>query len=174
MAQSVRMEKTLKVLNKLVGVGVIDSYAIGGAVAAIYYIEPFDTADLDIFFSVTTQESIVLLTPIYDHLKQLGYHPRGEFVEIEDWPVQFLPAYNPLTEEALARAQQIKFGRTPTRVMRAEHLVAIMLDTGRPKDMARISMFIEQSAFDVDALLGILKRHRLMTKWKDYRKRFES
>jgi len=174
MAQSVGMEKTLKVLNKVVRAGLIDSYAIGGAVAAIYYIEPFDTADLDIFFKVTTRQSIVSLAPVYDYLKQLGYLPKGEFVEIEGWPVQFLPAYNALTVEALAQARKIKFGHTGTRVMRAEHLAAIMLDTARPKDMARISMFIDQGAVDMDALLDILKRYRLMKKWKDYQRRFPS
>jgi hypothetical protein len=30
------MEKTLKAINKMVRAGVIESYAIGGAVAAIY------------------------------------------------------------------------------------------------------------------------------------------
>ena len=31
--------------------GVIEQYAIGRAVAAIFYIEPINTNDLDIFFS---------------------------------------------------------------------------------------------------------------------------
>jgi len=174
MAQSSDMEKTLKVINKMLRAGVIENYAIGGAVAAIYYIEPFDTANLDIFFRVTTRRALVSLSPLYDYLRDLGYHPRDEFVDIEGWPVQFLPSYNALTDEALSQARKIKYGRTPTRVMRAEHLVAIMLDTGRPKDSARIGVFIEQGAFDMDALSDILRRHHLTRKWRTYRKRFMS
>jgi hypothetical protein len=34
------MEKTLRVLNRMVKDGVIEQYAIGGAVAAIFYVEP--------------------------------------------------------------------------------------------------------------------------------------
>ena len=41
------MKETLKVINQMVKDGVIEEYAIGGAVAAIYYLEPFDTADLE-------------------------------------------------------------------------------------------------------------------------------
>ena len=43
------MEATLAVLNDLVAQGVIQKYAIGGAVAAIFWVEPFDTIDLDVF-----------------------------------------------------------------------------------------------------------------------------
>ncbi len=42
------MEATLRVLNELERNGVISRYAIGGAVGAIFYMEPFLTYDLDI------------------------------------------------------------------------------------------------------------------------------
>lgn len=43
------MEKTLRVLNALEREGIVRCYAIGGAVAAIFYMEPFLTYDLDVF-----------------------------------------------------------------------------------------------------------------------------
>ncbi len=43
------MEATLAVLNDLVTRGIIEKYAIGGAVGAIFWAEPFDTIDLDVF-----------------------------------------------------------------------------------------------------------------------------
>lgn len=43
------MEATLKVLNELEREGVINRYAIGDAVGAIFYMEPFLTYDLDVF-----------------------------------------------------------------------------------------------------------------------------
>lgn len=132
------MEKTLRVLNRMVRDGVIEQYAIGGAVAAIFYIEPINTNDLDIFFHVREAGSKGnVLAPLYEYLSKAGYEPRRETVEIEGWPVQFLPVFNRLIEEAVERAREIRFKRTKTRVMLAEHLVAIMAQTGRPKDLDR-------------------------------------
>ena len=41
--------------------------------------------------------------------------------------------------------------------MRPEHLVAIMLATGRPKDYLRISMFLEEGAVDMRSLKAVLR-----------------
>ncbi|HEV8368161.1 MAG TPA: hypothetical protein VGQ39_09440 [Pyrinomonadaceae bacterium] len=143
------MEKTLRVLNKMVKDGVIEQYAIGGAVAAVFYIEPINTNDLDIFFHVKeSPKRLDVLAPLYDYLGRLGYKTKDESVEIEGWPVQFLPIFNPLVAEAVEQAKEIRFKRTKTRVMRAEHLVAIMLQTGRLKDFARIHQFLEHGAVD--------------------------
>ncbi len=43
------MEKTLQVLNALERDGLFRRYAIGGAMAATFYIEPVLTFDLDVF-----------------------------------------------------------------------------------------------------------------------------
>src|SRR2546426_8148565 len=48
------MEATLAVLNDLVAKRLIEKYAIGGAVGAIFWVEPFDTIDLDIFVLLPT------------------------------------------------------------------------------------------------------------------------
>jgi hypothetical protein len=58
--------------------------------------------------------------------------------------------------------------------MRPEHLVAIVLDTGRLKDYLRISMFLEQGAVKMRSLNAVLKRHGLTKKWKDNEYRFKS
>ena len=168
------MKETLKVINRMVKDGVIEEYAIGGAVGAIYYLEPFDTADLDVFVQVSsTGSDLGVIAPIYDYLIGRGYEARGEFIYIEEIPVQFLPVFNSLTEEAVKNAQTIKYSRVTTRIMRPEHLVAIMLDTGRPKDYLRISMFLEAGAVNMRQLHAVLKRHGLMKKWKDNEYRFK-
>ena len=41
------MQKTLEAINAMQGSGVIASYALAGAVAAMYYTEPTLTEDLD-------------------------------------------------------------------------------------------------------------------------------
>lgn len=168
------MKETLKLINRMVKDGVIKNYAIAGAIAAIYYLEPFDTSDLDIFVQVETSGSdLMILSPIYEYLLKRGCQATGEFVDIEGLPVQFLPVFNSLTEEAVGKAQTIKYARLTTRVMRAEHLVAIMLDTGRLKDYLRISMFLTQGAVDMRSLNAVLKRHGLTKKWKDNEHRYK-
>ena len=168
------MKETLKIINQMVKDRVIEDYAIGGAVAAIYYLEPFDTADLDVFVQVKASgDDLMILAPIYEYLTQRGYKAKDEFIYIEAMPVQFLPVFNLLTEEAVERAQTIKYAKVTTRIMRPEHLVAIMLDTGRPKDYLRISMFLEQGAVKIRQLHAVLKRHGLMKKWKDSEYRFK-
>lgn len=161
------MEKTLRILNRMVKDGVIEQYAIGGAVAAIFYIEPINTNDLDIFFHVKDPSSgLDILAPIYAYLSNLGYKGQREAIDIEGWPVQFLPVFNPLLEEAVEEAKEVRFKRTKTRVMQAEHLEAIMLQTGRLKDHARIAQFMEHEVVDQERLVDILARHGLINKWE--------
>ena len=146
--------------------GVLEKYAIGGAVAAIFYVEPINTNDVDIFFSATSGGSdLAVLAPLYKYLSELGYRVQGETIDIEGWPVQFLPVFNPLVEEALEQAKETEFEHTTTRVMTSEHLVAIMLQTGRLKDYARIQQFLENKVVEATRLTSILKRHGLERKW---------
>lgn len=153
--------------------GVIEQYAIGGAVAAIFYVEPINTNDLDVFFHVKqTSHQFEILKPLYRYLIRLGYRPKGETVEIEGWPVQFLPVFNPLIEEAVAQAKEVTFKRTRTRVMTAEHLVAIMLKTGRLKDYARIQQFFHHRVADRRKLVSILGRHDLTKQWKAFERKY--
>jgi hypothetical protein len=58
------------------------------------------------------------------------------------------------------------------RVMTAEHLVAIVLKTGRAKDNIRILHFIEQQAVSRENLRPILERHGLIPKWRDFERRY--
>jgi len=168
------MRETLKIINQMAKDGVIEQYAIGGAVAAIYYLEPFDTADLDVFVQVNASGSdLAILAPIYEYLMEKGYEARGEFIYIEGLPVQFLPVFSPLTDEAVEKAQAIKYARVTTRIMLPEYLVAIMLETGRLKDYLRISMFLEQGAVKMRQLYAVLRRHGLMKKWKENEHRFK-
>ena len=167
------MEKTINVINRLEQEGHIGPYAIGGAIAATRYIEPIQTYDLDIFVMLPLRPSgLTSLSPLYEYLKHLGYTPQGECVVIEGWPVQFLPVYNKLTEEALKQAIEVQFGEAPTRVLSAEYLAAIMLETGRSKDLARLVQFFESDALDLEILEDIVERHGLKKQWKIFQKRF--
>ena len=48
------MKATLQVINQMVADKVIADYAIGGAIGAIAYLEPFLTQDVDVFISFSS------------------------------------------------------------------------------------------------------------------------
>jgi len=156
------METTLQVLNDLERAGVVSRYAIGGAMGATFYAEPVLTFDLDVFVVLPqTSGGLLTLAPLYEALRARGYCEEKECVNIEGVPVQFLPAYNALLEEALAEARETLYDATPTRVLRAEHLLAIALQTGRAKDRERVRLLREQASLDQKYLAAILARHGL-------------
>jgi len=163
------MEKTLQVLNDLVRAKVLSRYAIGGAMGATFYVEPVLTFDLDVFVVLPqTRGGLLTLEPLYEALRARGYRVEDETVNIEGVPVQFLPPYNALLEEALAEAQETRYEATPTRVLRAEHLLAIALQTGRDKDRERVRLLREQARLDLKYLNGVLARHKLEDRWKEW------
>jgi hypothetical protein len=162
------VKRTLEILNELEREGVFSRYAIGGAMAATFYTEPVLTFDLDVFILLPSESGggLISLDVIYGALRRRGYNEERETVPIEGVPVQFLPAYNALIEEALAQAREIDYEGVSTRVMQAEYLIAICLQTGRAKDRARVAMLREQAHLDHELLADILKRHQLDDKWK--------
>ncbi len=168
------MKDTLAMINGMQADGVIASYAIGGAVGATHYLEPAATVDVDVFIALPTGSGRPLfsLAPIYEYLTARGYQAKREHIVIGDWPVQFLVPANSLEEEALANAIAAEVEGVPTRVMTAEHLVAIALNTGRAKDHARILQFLEAEAVDRVKLDRILSKHGLGEKWEKFRRRY--
>jgi hypothetical protein len=166
------MEKTLAVLNQMVAEGVLEKYAIGGAIGATFYLEPIATQDLDIFTILPQKGLLITLEPIYAYLKNKGYISEGEYIVIEGWPVQFLPASNALVQEAIEAAISARLNEVPTRVMAAEFLVAMALQTGRAKDFLRIQQFIEGNVIDKPLLNTLLERHGLVAAWQKFSDRY--
>ncbi len=161
------MRRTLQVLDELEQEGLLSRYAIGGAMGATFYTEPFLTFDLDVFIVLPrTVAGLLTLAPLYDALRARGYTEENECVLIEGVPVQFLPAYNSLVEEALNQAREIVYEDVPARVLRSEHLIAICLQTGRSKDRDRVRILREQAQLDMNFLADILRRHQLEEEWK--------
>jgi hypothetical protein len=96
---------------------------------------------------------------------------------IEGWPVQFLPIADDLDAEALAQAQDLEIvinaeaGAVKTRVLRPEHLIAISLRVGRPKDAIRIIQFLDAGAVNLERLCDVLARHKLTDMWSAFCRR---
>lgn len=160
------MKDVLLALNAITQAGVIGGYAIGGAIGASFYIEATSTEDIDVFVFLSPAENVLLisLSPIYEALTKLGGIVDKEHVRFGNWPVQILPAYKPLIEEALRESVKVEFSGVPTRIFTPEYTCAIALDTGRTKDYFRVAMFIEQGAVNMDLLGDIVKRYGLSEK----------
>jgi hypothetical protein len=170
----VGIKEVIEMINRMRTDGVIERYAIGGAVGATFYLEPVATLDVDVFveFHTVPGSEIANPEPIFKYLRDHGCTMESDHVVIAGWPVQFLPADSPLLQEALTAAIEKDVDGTPARVFTAEHMVAIALDTGRAKDKARILQFVEAGVLDFDRLREILARHRLDGHWQQFERQF--
>ena len=171
------MERVLQVINQMQADGVVETYAIGGGIAAVYYIEPYQTDDIDIFVpvsAVTSSESALLsLEPIYSYLAKLGYAAVKEGVLIEDWLVQFIPVGESTQVEALQNAHHVAYGNIETRIFSPEYLAAELQRSGRLKDYVRVEALIQSGKMDMDVFHEIVRRHNLSDKWRKFSKATE-
>ncbi len=170
------IQEVIKTINQMQADGVIERYAIGGAVGATFHLEPVSTLDVDIFVSFKVEAGSLLISPrpIYDYLTSRGCTVDGEYILIADWPVQFLPPTGPLVEDALDKAVAHDVAGTPARVFSAEYLAAIALQTGRAKDKARLLQFVESGTLDAATFHDILTRHGLTERWAEFQRQFLS
>ena len=168
------IKEVIQKINQMQADGVIESYAIGGAVGATFYLEPVATLDVDIFTAFKSQAGSLIVSPqpIFDYLKARGSAMEGDYIIIGGWPVQFLPPGTSLVEEALKESVVKDVEGTPARVFTAEHLAAIALQTGRGKDKARLLQFVEAGALDAVRFQGILAQHGLVESWQKFEQQF--
>ncbi|MBK9226005.1 MAG: hypothetical protein WBC65_14510 [Ignavibacteria bacterium] len=165
------MKETLELLNRMKRKGVLDDYAIGGAVASIFYIEPATTYDLDVFVRLPedVENSLTILKPVFTWLQSEGYDFLGEHILLEGIPVQFIPVYNNLLKEAVENASVLRYDNVPVKVIAPEYLIAIMFQVNRKKDKERALRFFEEYEIDKDKLLRILKEYDLLENYNDFR-----
>jgi hypothetical protein len=116
-----RIEDVIRALNEMEREGVIERYAIGGAVAATIYLEPFSTLDVDVFITFGAEDGLISLEPIYAHLLERGCELEGEYIIIAGWPVQFLP---PTRETVKSRMESIEASKSRMRRKLAARPVA--------------------------------------------------
>jgi hypothetical protein len=150
----------LRAANELVSAGLVEDYALGGALAAIYYVEPFTTYDADIIFVGKDKTLSAGIPAIYAYLQSKGWRVEREHLLVNDFPVQFLAASG-LTEEAVAHAMRMEYEGVPAKVFRPEYIIAIAASVGRHKDLARIEQMLEQTEIDRTFLDDILARYHL-------------
>ena len=137
------IREVIQTINQMQADGVIERYAVGGAVGATFYLEPVATLDVDVFVSFKPEAGSGIVSPqrIYDYLTARGGTVQGEYIVISGWPVQFLPP-------------------------------AGALQTGRAKDKARLLQFIEVGVLDPARFQAVLTRHGLTAAWQRFEQQF--
>jgi len=154
------LAEILRAANELVSSGLIKDYALGGALAAMRYVEPFATYDADIFFIPITEDISAGIHDIYEALRAHGCEVEGDHLLLKNFPVQFLAAHG-LTEEAVQNADTIEYQGVRAKLFRPEYIIAIAANVRRAKDLARIQLLLEQAEIDKNLLESILNRHKL-------------
>jgi hypothetical protein len=154
----------LSVVDRMKREGILTEYAIGGAMALVFWTEPVPTFDLDVFVLLPDPSALIVsLDPICRWAEANGYRADGEHIVIEGIPVQFIPAHNPLADEAIENAATLDYGGIAARVIRPEHLIALYLEPGArtAKRLQRVSVLQEECAIDRERLESILRRYNL-------------
>jgi len=157
----------LLTLNRLKAEGVIREYAIGGAVAVSLWDEPVATQDLDVIVTVDADSPpLDPLRALFDWFDRHAQPVAGEHVVIAGVPVQFLVAWSPLVEEAVAAAAEAVYdpaepGSPAIRLIKPTYLVA-MWQTGQgadtPRRRERAARLREAGLVDEALLAELLSR----------------
>ena len=151
-----------RVLNELEAEGIVERYAVGGAMAMVFWAEPTVTFDLDIFALLPESETcspIISLEALYAVLRKRGFEVAAEHVMIHGTPVQFLVSPNELSDEAIQTAVAQELDGVPFRVMRPEHLCALWLQVGGAKRRERVEVLRQSGAVDEQALQRLLRKY---------------
>ena len=162
--------RAFQVVNQLRDENIISKYAVGGAVGALFYIEPTQTQDIDIFIHLEPQPGSLVVTtqPITNRLEELGYITwKDDKLVVANWPIQFIPASTSIERDAIQYAVEKSLTDGVTVfVPPPEYLMLIALQLGRPKDIMRLHQFHLERVYDPLKFAELLKKHSLEKKWE--------
>ena len=151
--QGIKIINALKVFNRLKEKKVFEDYAVGGAIAVSYYVEPRATRDLDIFL-LTDEEGYELT---WKRLERLGYEHWEDSIIVEGVPVDIVSSnQHPFYEGAIRTSKKIRIGDTSIRIFTPEYLIATKLLVFRNKDKVDIYDLLKYEKIDVAELKDIL------------------
>jgi len=173
--EPMNIRHTIAAINQMQADGVIERYAIGGAVGATFYLDPVATLDVDVFHHLSASSRPVCWRsphPVFDYLKRVAAEWKANTSSS-----RMAGAVPPPPRSAWSRKRWRKPSRRTSagmsaRVFTAEHLAAIALQTGRAKDKARLLQFIESGTLDAARFQAILSRHGLTAAWNASRNSF--
>ena len=155
--------EAIAAMNDLKSEGVVSDYALGGAMALVFWSEPAVTFDLDVFVLWEQSGYLVSMAPVYEWARGRGYEARAEHIFIAGVPVQILPAHNELAREAVVRAAAMDYDGEPVRVIRPEYLIAMYLEeTARTrKRLERVAALLDEGNLDRVLLDSLLELYHL-------------
>ena len=166
------MRELAQLLNDMRAAGVITDYALFGAIAQMRFTAPVATLDADVLVAVPSPDRVDMLAPVYAWCRARGLQSEGEGIRVGAWPVQFIPAFSPLTTEAMNNADVTDFDGEPFRVVKANYLAVIALSVGRGKDYARILSLLESGSVTREDVADLAKRFDLGSAWVRFQERF--
>ena len=166
------MKQVAQLLNDMLACGVIQNYALFGAMAQMRYTEAVATLDADVLVAVPSADRIDVLAGIYGFCKERGFETEGEAIRVGSWPVQFMPVFSSLTREAMENAEIADFDGIPLRVVRADYLAVIALSIRRGKDYARILALLESLSVTREQISQLASKHGLSQAWQQFERRF--
>lgn len=168
------LKQVMKELNQMLADDVVDTYAIGGAIAASVYGEVASTEDVDVFVLFREESALGIIDPtkVIRYFTDKGFLMLEDKVVIGGWPVQFLPPPSSLEEEALKTAETVEGLGVKMRLISREHVAAIALSTGRSKDRNRLIQLREEGDLDMRKFEAIVSVHGLSAKWQKFQEQF--
>jgi hypothetical protein len=157
----------LRVFDALRRDGVVNDYAIGGAMAVSFWAEPVATQDLDVVVTLPGgTDALDPLRALFDWLRQAGIPIEREHALIAGVPVQFLVAWSLLVEEAVRHAVERPYDASDPaspslRLIEPTYLVAMWTldrsaDTARRRE--RVVMLREAALVDAPLLETLRER----------------
>jgi hypothetical protein len=166
------MKQVAQLLNDMLARGVIQNYALFGAMAQMRYTEAVATLDADVLVAVPSADRMDVLAGIYGYCKEQGFEAEGDAIRVGAWPVQFIPAFGSLTREAMENAEIADFDGVALRVVRADYLAVIALSVRRAKDYARILALLESQSVTREQITQLASKHGLSQAWQQFEARF--
>lgn len=155
---------TLRAVNELKSTGIIEDYAVAGAMALVFWIEPVPTFDLDVLVMLPQSAGpLISLDPIYRWAADRGYVAEHEHFIIEGVPVQFLPSFGALADEAIRTAADREYQGIDLRVVKPEYLIALFLvpSARTAKRRERAAALRDSPSIDRDLLNDLMIRFKL-------------
>jgi predicted nucleotidyltransferase len=131
----------VKILNNLKKQHRIRDYAIFGATAASYYMEPVYTEDVDVLILASGDEEYI---KVWRELSKYGEDLKDFGFIIAETEVQIFPtSVHPLFEDSLKKARRIKVGGIGTKIVDKEHLILLFLKANRVKDKFKAAILLQ-------------------------------
>ena len=156
-----------RVIDEIKVEGIVEDYAVGGGMAALFYSQTALTFDIDVFVIIEQQGILIDLSPIYRWAQSKGFEVRGEHLVLHSVPVQVLVANEGLEKEAIRTAKMMKSGDVDVPVMRPEYLIASYIKTGGKTRRARTFDLFGEDFLDKEKLKDIFTRYSLWQEWYD-------